>query len=345
MKEVISLRLPNGVGSISYLGKGRRRPWRIRKTIGWTEDGKQIYQNIGYAATRAEALQILMGYNNSPYNVERDKITFTEMYEKWYEAKENKLDPKNLNAYRMAYKLCSPVHNAKFVDLRKPHLQKMMDGINKSSSTKNKVKSLLRQMYELAIDMDIITKDYSSGLDLTTEVKSMERVPFSPEEIDRLWELSKTEDFARIVLILIYTGVRINELLKLKIENIHLNEHYAIGGSKTKAGKDRIIVFADKIYPFIVDLYDEKNKVLIPSTRGGIILYESFYRRWMKFMEEHNFKHLIHDTRVTFASLAHVAGVNELNLKRLLGHSNSGNITHHYIKTDVQLLLEEVNKL
>lgn len=338
------MRLPNGTGGISYLGKGRRRPWRIRITTGWV-DGKQVYKNIGYATTRKEALQILMDYHNSPYNVDRDKLTFTDMFNKWYEAKENKLEAKNLATYKMAYNLCSPIHNTKFTDLRRPHLQKMMDDINKSSATKNKIKTLLRQIYKLAIDMDVVTKDYSDGLEVTTEQEVMERVPFSPEEIERLWELSKTEDFARIVLILIYTGVRINELLNLKIENIHLDEHYAIGGSKTKAGKDRIIAIADKIYPLVSELYNKNNKVLIVSSRGGMIPYKTFHRHWNNFMKEHNFQHLIHDTRVTFASLAHAAGVNELNLKRLLGHSNQGNVTHHYIKTDVQLLLDEVNKL
>jgi len=338
------MRNPNGYGSVHFLGKGRRKPYRVRITSGW-KDGKQVYTTIGYTETRKAGLQLLAEYHNSPYNVERDKLTFTDMYNKWLEAKENKLEPRNLAAYKMAYNLCEPIHNVKFVDLRRPHLQKMMDGVNKSLPTKRKIKTFLKQLYELAIDMDIVDKDYSNNLEVTTEVKSMDRVPFSPDEIEKLWELSKTDKFARIVLILIYTGVRINELLKLKIENIHLDEHYAIGGSKTKAGKDRIIVFADKIYPFVVELYDEKNKVLLPSSRGGIMLYETFYKYWVKFMNEHKFNHLIHDARVTFASLAHATGVNELNLKRLLGHSNSGNITHHYIKTDVQLLLDEVNKL
>ena len=338
------MRNPNGFGSVHYLGKGRRKPYRARITVGW-EDGKQVYRTIGYAATRREGLQMLADYHNSPYNVERDKITFEDMFNKWCEAKESKLDPKNFKGYRMAYNLCSPIHNAKFSDLRKPQLQKMMDDINKSLPTKAKVKTLLRQMYELAMDMDIVNKDYSQGIDLTTEVESNERVPFSPEEINKLWKLSETDEFARVILILIYTGVRINELLNLKIENVHLDERYMIGGSKTKAGKDRIIPIADKIYPFISELYNENNKLLLVSTRSDGMSYHSFHRRWTPFMERHNFKHLIHDTRVTFASLAHAAGVNELNLKRLLGHSDNGNVTHHYIKTDVQLLLDEVNKL
>ena len=341
---MVTLRNPNGFGSVHKLNGNRRKPYRVRITSGWV-DGRQTYTTIGYATTRREGLQMLADYHNSPYNVERDKITFTNMFEKWCEAKENKLEPKNFATYKMAYNLCSAVHNAKFTDLRRPQLQKMMDDIHKSLPTKRKIKGLLRQLYELAMDMDIVDKDYSNSVEVTSDVAPMERVPFSPEEIEKLWELSKTDDFARIVLILIYTGVRINELLNLKTENIHLDEHYAIGGSKTKAGKNRIIAIADKIHPLISELYDENNEVLILSPRGGKMAYDTFHAHWTSYMKANNFKHLIHDTRVTFASLAHAAGVNELNLKRLLGHSNSGNITHHYIKTDVQLLLDEVNKL
>ena len=42
----------------------RRRPWIVQKTIGWEWDeakGKDIqkYATIGYAATRAEGIQML----------------------------------------------------------------------------------------------------------------------------------------------------------------------------------------------------------------------------------------------------------------------------------------------
>ena len=344
------MRLPNGTGGISYLGKGRRRPWRIRITTGW-ENGKQVYKNIGYAATRKEALQILMDYHKTPYNLDRDKTTFADIFNKWCEAKEHKLEPKNFKAYQMAYNLCSDIHNAKFMDLRRTHLQRMMDNLDKSVATKSKVKTLLHQMYLIAMDMDVVDKDYSNGLEVTSNVEKMERVPFSETEIGKLWDISKTavrvKDrlFAKAVLILIHTGVRINELLKLKPSDIRLNERYAIGGSKTDAGKERIIPISEKIYPLVEEIYDENSPYFLTFKKGKKVSYHKFYDAWNEFMNEYNFNHLIHDTRVTFASLAHAAGVNELNLKRLLGHSNDGNVTHHYIKTHIDLLLSEVNKI
>ncbi len=52
----------------------RRRPYAVRKTVGWhvnPETGKSVQEQItiGYAATRAEGLQMLAEYNNNPFDI------------------------------------------------------------------------------------------------------------------------------------------------------------------------------------------------------------------------------------------------------------------------------------
>ncbi len=34
------MKLPNGFGSIVYLGENRRKPYGALETIGWNEEGK-----------------------------------------------------------------------------------------------------------------------------------------------------------------------------------------------------------------------------------------------------------------------------------------------------------------
>ena len=66
------MRLPNGYGSVVKMSGKRRKPYMVRKTIGWHLDetkGRQIqdFQIIGYAETRAEGLRMLAEYNqNTP---------------------------------------------------------------------------------------------------------------------------------------------------------------------------------------------------------------------------------------------------------------------------------------
>ena len=54
---------------------------------------------------------------------------------------------------------------------------------------------------------------------------------------------------------MIYTGVRIDELLSLKKENIHLEEHYFdVIKSKTENGIRKVPI-SDYIYPFVENWY------------------------------------------------------------------------------------------
>ena len=78
------MKLPNGFGSIYKLSGKRRRPWVAAKTFGWQfdEEGQRIKQKrqvIGYFATRQEAMTALVQYNENPYDLDSNKITFSEL--------------------------------------------------------------------------------------------------------------------------------------------------------------------------------------------------------------------------------------------------------------------------
>ena len=42
------MRMPSGYGSIIKLKGNRRRPYQVRLTKGFTDEGKQIYMYLGY---------------------------------------------------------------------------------------------------------------------------------------------------------------------------------------------------------------------------------------------------------------------------------------------------------
>ena len=63
------MKLPNGYGSVVKLSGKRRRPYQVRKTIGWhydKEKDKQVQDmiTIGYAATKAEAIKLYLNMYN-----------------------------------------------------------------------------------------------------------------------------------------------------------------------------------------------------------------------------------------------------------------------------------------
>ena len=74
------MRNPNGYGSVFKLSGNRRKPFAVRITQGYTNDGKQIYKYLSYHATRKEAMQALASYNANPYDIDLNNITFSELY-------------------------------------------------------------------------------------------------------------------------------------------------------------------------------------------------------------------------------------------------------------------------
>ena len=51
------MKQPNGYGGISKLKGRRRKPYAVRVTTGWTDEGKQIKKYLGYYATKKEAIK------------------------------------------------------------------------------------------------------------------------------------------------------------------------------------------------------------------------------------------------------------------------------------------------
>ena len=93
------MRLPNGYGSIYKLSGNRRRPWCVRKTTGWKDNGQPIYTFIGYYPTRQEALTALADYNKDPYDLQLSSVTFADLYERWSEEHFQKISHSGVNSY------------------------------------------------------------------------------------------------------------------------------------------------------------------------------------------------------------------------------------------------------
>ena len=74
--------------------------------------------------------------------------------------------------------------------------------------------------------------------------------PFSKKEIKTLWDAQESNQYLSVVLMLIYTGVRIGELLDLEKKDIHLDERwFFVKESKTESGI-REVPIAERIVPF-----------------------------------------------------------------------------------------------
>ena len=77
------MRNPNGYGCVYKATGKRRKPYIARITIGWDDNGKQLFKSIGSFATSPEAQKALAEYNANPYDIDAGKVTFAELYDQW----------------------------------------------------------------------------------------------------------------------------------------------------------------------------------------------------------------------------------------------------------------------
>ena len=335
------MKLPNGYGSIVFLGKKRRRPWAARLTVGWSEEKKQIYKYLSYHEKRTDALAALIEYNKNPYALDTVSMTFADVFKAWSERKFSTISISAARNYKSIYNKCEILYEMPFRDIKTIHLQRLIDE-NKTLTQVSLFKALFGHLYGYAIKNDITEKDYSQFVEVPARQTKGTKEPFTPEEISTLWA-HLNAPYADLVLILLYTGMRISELLKMETKNVYIDDGYMVGGVKTEAGKDRVIPIHADILPLIKARYSQDKKYLYTAPRGGQVHYQNFVKDFTALMENLKMSHTLHETRHTFISQADRCGINPTILKRIVGHSN-GDITLHYTHKETNELLEEMKK-
>ena len=348
-KKVIIIKLPNGYGTVYKLSGNRRKPYIARKTTGFDDNGKQKYCTIGYYATKADALKALAEYNNDPYDLTMSKVTFEEIYQKWHDdtfyESSNRSTIKN---YQTAYNHCEHLHKMKMSDIKLSHMQKILDECPNGYESANRIKTLLHKIFEWCMRHEYIRKDYSKDLKLPKPKPETNRRAFTREHIDLLWNMVCENPNISIVLMLIYSGVRINELLDLKKEDVNLNEQYfKVRAAKTNAGI-RIVPIADKVLPFWKEFMERSECAYAVCTSDGKKLtYDNFRKRyWYPLMENLNMNYTIHETRHTCNSLLIMSNCNPTIRKKIMGHKSQmdiGEAVYGHIYTDE--LLKAINQI
>lgn len=350
-----SLKLPNSYGSVTKLSGSRRKPYIVRKSNGWeydeaTDNFKLNRVIIGYARTRTEGLQMLADYNERPYDVEKSKVTFSEVFEEWKKTKYPTISESNIKGYNASFAACECLYDRPFKDLRLADLQKVVDTCGKNYPTLKKLKILFNQLYSYAMKNDICPKDYSTFVDIAKykdrNPNKKDRNKFTEEEISLLWKHSE-DRYIQIILMLIYTGVRVSELLALKRENIFIDQHYfQVVASKTESGI-RAVPIADKIYPFFKSWYADGCDYLLHMEDGSGFLYRNYYDAyWKPLMLRYGFTHRPHDTRHTTISMLTQADVKEVTIKKIVGHRGAMSLTERvYTHLDIKELLDAVNRI
>lgn len=374
-------KLPNSFGTIRYLGDNRRNPFAVHPPAVLDEKtGKPVRPPaICYVDDWIKGFTVLTAYKAGTYQpgMERDleispttdvdtlitrliadyntikgvedkhpeikKLTFSEVYEQFYQwkfAEGTSFSASTKEAYRTGYMNSRMLHDRIFEDLKAPDLQEVIDDCPLKKESLSIILTLFKQMYKYAVYAEIVSENKAQHVKIKIGDDTEHGTPFSDEELQILWRNTDDPE-VQLILIMCYSGWRIGEIPNLKID---FKENYYQGGSKTKAGKDRIVPIHPAVYDFV------RSKM---QSQGKLLMYTQKYHRDKFFyptLERLNIvgnpKHTPHDCRHTFSMLCERYGVRENDRKRMLGHSFGGDVTNAvYGHRTLEELRTEIEKI
>lgn len=349
------LKMPNGYGSIKYLGKNRRNPYAVYPPVTeFAVNGAKTPKALGYKPTWEEAYELLTVYNmekqgkiKTMNNVYIDRTpTFTEVYEAFYKEKYEANQSRTFSeaskySTRAAFKNCSALHDKPVGQLKYSDLQEAINACTLKHSSLELMVSLLHQMYAYMVKHEIIDKDHSTHLYIPKADDDESGEPFTEKELKLLWE-SKNDEIVKMLLIMCYSGYRIKAYTKIEI---NLNEMYFKGGVKTKTSKERIVPIHSCLNGFISSNGDSVNLLGCSDKDFRKKMYVKLEELGIAYTESGK-KHTPHDCRHTFSALCEKYKINENDRKRMMGHSFGSDITNaKYGHRTVDELRQEIEKI
>lgn len=327
----------NGSGTVIRKPGNRSKPWEAQKS--------GIY--VGAYATKYEAEQALLRLADLPVS-ETLNLTFGQVYEKWFPVHSRTLTESGIAGYKFAFSHCAPLHGKVFRRLRTSDFQQIIleaesKGFSKSSC--GKIMQLLGQLSKWAIQEEICHTNYAQFVVVTAQQKSTKE-PFTAAQITAI--LGSPDPAAQIAAILLATGCRPNELFAAA--TAQAQETYFVSGSKTEAGKNRIIpvaAFGLAAYQSLRAAAIENGCKRLIDAYVGSKNYNSFYKRdWQRLMESLSIEKMTpYNCRHTFTTMAVQSGMKPEILQKILGHTDYSTTIGVYTHLKKNEILQEVEKL
>lgn len=343
-------RRANGSGAVYKVGGKRQKPWIALK------DGHSIGQ---YFATEREAMAALDALSEVK-NVTLYNQTTEGIYELWSKTAYTDCKPSFINDYGNAWKkFPDSIRSMLFREVRAADVQSVLDDLytdGKSKSVQLKVKSLYSFLCTYAMSNDIIDKNYASFLKVHQTEHRKDASVFTSDELDLVIAKAAGDPYdrqvqtARIIMIYLFTGMRLSELLPLPASAVHLDEEYPylIGGEKTEAGRNRVVPIIRTIKPYVQWFIEH-------SASGGKMFSAYAGNADPKHWRERDYyplldalgipRHTPHGTRRSTVTMSVKARVDPAALQKIGGWKEFDTIQRHYNKPDVEYLYTELEKL
>lgn len=331
-------------GTITKLPGKRKNAYWARLPVDCSM-GSPERKSIGCFPTYNEAAEALAKaiYTNEMVPEPVDRTTLQAIYDRFIEGTYYAgLSKSAQGSHRTAWSHLSSIAQIPVCNITKETFQTPIDNLRKTGKKREtlaKVKNLSSLLCQEAMGMGLLVTNYGQLVQLPKN-DSQGSIPFTNANLKRIWtEVDNGNKTAMAVQILNYTGMRPGELLSLEIETnllSHANKWYFRAGSKTDAGRNRIIPLPEILNPCVETLIDNRSTgPLICAPGGGFYRLDNWRPRCFNSLMEqlHLTGHTPYSCRHTYADLQKRRKVDPEIMMEIMGHEDYATTVEHYHTT------------
>ena len=257
---------------------------------------------------------------------------------------------------------------------------------NKSDATLRRVNTLLNQVLRHAVKQKVISENpMDDGVKRPKAKNASQKGKALPRHVcrDILTAVEASTTYKPLVTILLYTGIRVGELMALRWENIDrdnmllhienavtsecqfddsgktINRSVVISDTKTAASK-RVIPLEPDVLAVLDEWRENSEKrqkkaiqqgnegYIFPNQYGGLRSYQGFQKQFKRFLDENGLGEYgitFHKFRHTFATLLMEQGTNPRVVQELLGHKDIQTTLGVYTTVSMGVMEKETGRL
>lgn len=301
------------------------------------------------------------------------KITVNELFEQYYQKESNFCRANTLETYKQRYVISikPDIGTKKVIDVRHQDCQDILIKMYKAEYGRSTIKgtdTVLRKMFQFAVNNEILLKSPANGLRIPKGVKGATPIPFLRESEIPLFLAAAEKYFLypQIVLIL-ETGLRIGEVMALRWSNVDFekNELYVthnlvqikgkwtFGPTKSKNGnrtiplteRARNILLRQREKDFTLPIKEDYGHLIFRSRNGEPIPRSNYDFRIKEICQKAGVTVVsAHGLRHTFITKMRLEGMNPLILDRIIGHAERNVTDDVYVHIPPEKLHDEIRK-
>ena len=257
-----------------------------------------------------------------------DRLNVANYIEQFKVEYQFRLAPRTIQAYQLAVRQLHEQVNTPFEQITKKDIRNWLLILEEKGYKPTTIRSMLtglKSFYNYCLEEGIVPSNPTSGIPF---FKIPQTVPkyLEKTELNRLRACVEGHLSERAIIeVLFSTGVRISELVAMRIEDINWSERSLLI-PEGKGKKGRIVLFSleclHHLKAHLANRTDSLPFVFINESATGSIRTQKVTTRFQSYSKELGFKVTAHTLRHTFTAHLAQKGMPLESIQQLLGHDS-----------------------